>query len=126
MVVSELKAARSRRTLVLTPEILTKLRKLHCDRAKARLALGEAWQDHGLVFPVRGRHVYRPGQLLAHLLQARQAGVGLGHWHPHKLRHSGASLVLAQGTPLHVVSDDPRAFGDRDHEGHLWAFGRGG
>ncbi|MEV4111416.1 tyrosine-type recombinase/integrase [Nonomuraea sp. NPDC049695] len=31
--------------------------------------------------------------------------VGLGHWHPHELRHSGASLMLAQGTPLHVVSE---------------------
>ena len=30
---------------------------------------------------------------------------GLGHWHPHELRHSGASLKLAQGTPLHVVSE---------------------
>ncbi|WP_204358573.1 tyrosine-type recombinase/integrase [Streptosporangium sp. 'caverna'] len=30
---------------------------------------------------------------------------GPGHWHPHELRHSGASLMLAQGTPLHVVSD---------------------
>ena len=30
---------------------------------------------------------------------------GLGHWHPHELRHSGASLTLAQGTPLHVVSE---------------------
>jgi integrase len=28
-----------------------------------------------------------------------------GHWHPHELRHSGASLMLAQGTPLHVVSE---------------------
>ena len=28
---------------------------------------------------------------------------GLGHWHPHELRYSGASLMLAQGTPLHVV-----------------------
>ncbi|MFG1941610.1 tyrosine-type recombinase/integrase [Nonomuraea sp. NPDC048826] len=34
---------------------------------------------------------------------ARKAG--LGHWHPHELRHSGASLMLAQGTPLHVVSE---------------------
>jgi hypothetical protein len=25
--------------------------------------------------------------------------------HPHELRHSGASLMLAQGTPLHVVSE---------------------
>lgn len=32
-------------------------------------------------------------------------GAGLGHWHPHELRHSGASLTLAQGTPLHVVSE---------------------
>ena len=30
---------------------------------------------------------------------------GLGRWHPHELRHSGASLMLAQGTPLHVVSE---------------------
>jgi integrase len=25
---------------------------------------------------------------------------GLGHWHPHELRHLAASLILAQGTPL--------------------------
>jgi site-specific recombinase XerD len=30
---------------------------------------------------------------------------GLGHWHPHELRHSEASLMLAQGTPVHVVSE---------------------
>lgn len=30
---------------------------------------------------------------------------GPGHWHPHELRHSGTSLMLAQGTPLHVVSE---------------------
>ena len=32
-------------------------------------------------------------------------GTGLGHWHPHELRHSAASLLLAQGVPLKVVSD---------------------
>jgi integrase len=30
---------------------------------------------------------------------------GLGHWHLHELRHSGASLMLAQGTDLYVVSE---------------------
>jgi integrase len=30
---------------------------------------------------------------------------GLGHWHPQELRRSGTSLMLAQGTPLHVVSE---------------------
>ncbi|MGC4954432.1 hypothetical protein ACLQ2P_14565 [Actinomadura citrea] len=51
IVLSELKTAKSRRTLVLTQEIMSKLRTLHADQAKARLALGEAWQDHGLIFP---------------------------------------------------------------------------
>ena len=43
------------------------------------------------------------GQLLALLRPAARAG--LAHWHPHELRHPGASLMLAQGTPLHVVSE---------------------
>ncbi|GAA4365633.1 hypothetical protein GCM10023088_11260 [Actinomadura verrucosospora] len=30
---------------------------------------------------------------------------GLGHWHPHELRHSGASLMHTQDTPLRVVSE---------------------
>ena len=30
---------------------------------------------------------------------------GLDHWHPHELRHPAASLMLAQGTPLHVISE---------------------
>ena len=30
---------------------------------------------------------------------------GLGHWTPTELRHSAASLLLAQGMPLEVVSE---------------------
>jgi integrase len=30
---------------------------------------------------------------------------GLGHWHPHEARHSAASVMLAQGVPLEVVSE---------------------
>jgi integrase len=28
----------------------------------------------------------------------------MGDWHPHELRHSAASLMLAQGVKLQVVS----------------------
>jgi integrase len=28
----------------------------------------------------------------------------IGKWHPHELRHSAATLMLATGTPLQVVS----------------------
>jgi len=34
---------------------------------------------------------------------ARRAGAA--SWHPHELRHSCASLLLAQGTRLEVVSE---------------------
>jgi integrase len=30
---------------------------------------------------------------------------GLGHWTPHELRHSAASLLLASGVPLIQVAD---------------------
>ena len=42
---------------------------------------------------------------LSHRFSALCERVGLGHWNPHGLRHSGASLMLAQGTELHVVSE---------------------
>jgi len=47
---------------------------------------------------------------------------GLGHWHPHELRHSGASLMLAQGTDLYVVSEvmgHPSIAITKDVYGHL-------
>lgn len=47
IVLSELKTARSRRTLVLTPEIMSKLRKHHAEQAEARLALGESGRITG-------------------------------------------------------------------------------
>jgi integrase len=30
---------------------------------------------------------------------------GLGHWHPHELRHSAVSLLSAAGVPLEAVAD---------------------
>jgi integrase len=52
----------------------------------------------------RGRYADGSRQLLASFARLCERA-GLGHWHPHELRHSGASLMLAQGTPLHVVSE---------------------
>ncbi|GAA3515212.1 integrase [Streptosporangium album] len=69
---------------------------------------------------MRGLHSYEVPQIVAvsvggsfgnpsdpgtfsHLFSRPAQKAGLGHWHPHELRHSGTSLMLAQGTPLHVV-----------------------
>ena len=54
--------------------------------------LSKATRHAGAVYEDEERRVVKPG-------------TGLGHWHPHELRHSAASLLLAQGVPLKVVSD---------------------
>ena len=37
--------------------------------------------------------------------KALSEAAGFGHWHRHELRHSAASLLLAQGVPLKVISE---------------------
>jgi integrase len=89
---------------VLTPQIVTKLRERRSEQTKARLVAGEAWREHGLVFS-SGTGTPLDPDSFSHTFSRLTTRAGLGHWHPHELRHSGASLMLAQGTPLHVVSE---------------------
>ena len=104
LVISELKTPKSRRTLVLTPQIVAKLRALRARQAEAKIAAGGLWRDHGLVFASEVGTPMDPDNF-SHTFSKLAKRAGLGHWHRHELRHSGASLMLAQGTPLHVVSE---------------------
>jgi integrase len=73
------------------------------NQIREREGRGERWIDTGFIFttskgtPIDPRNFYR--QFRSICVEA-----GLGHWHPHELRHSAASLMLAQGVKLHVVS----------------------
>jgi integrase len=104
LVVGQLKTKRSRRTLCLTPETRRDAaqpsgragRGTHIGRsrvARPRVDLPELCRDPS------------DPDNFSHLFSRICRQAGLGHWHPHKLRHSGASLILAQGTALHVVSE---------------------
>lgn len=104
LVVGELKTARSRRTLFLTPQLVDLLRRHRARLAEERMAVGEAWQDHGLIFPSELGTPLDPDNV-SHVFSRICRRAGLGHWHLHELRHSGASLMLAQGTDLYVVSE---------------------
>lgn len=104
LVIGELKTARSRRSLFLTPQLVDLLRRHRVRQAEERMAVGEAWEDHGLVFPSEVGTPLDPDNL-SHLFSKICRTAGLGHWHLHELRHSGASLMLAQGTDLYVVSE---------------------
>ncbi|MFJ2030524.1 tyrosine-type recombinase/integrase [Streptosporangium sp. NPDC087985] len=104
LVISELKTRKSRRTLCLTPELVDALKRHRATHNTERPQAGEAWTEHGLIFPTAFGHPSDP-DTFSHLFSRLAQKAGLGHWHPHELRHSGASLLLAHGTPLHVVSD---------------------
>jgi len=104
LVVREVKTPKSRRTLALTPEMVAMFRQHRVRQAEAQMAAGALWQDHGLIFASEVGTPMDPDNF-SHSFSRLCERAGLGHWHPHELRRSGASLMLAQGTPLHVVSE---------------------
>jgi len=104
LMVGELKTPKSRRTLALTPEMVAMFRQHRIRQAEAQMAAGTRWQDYGLIFSSEIGTPMDPENFSRSFSRLCQRA-GLGHWHPHELRHSGASLMLAQGTPLHVVSE---------------------
>ena len=80
------------------------LKTLLAHEAPARKrTMGTAWIRSGFIFTprsalrsTRGTSTWR--------FQKICRGAGLGDWHPHELRHSAASLMLAQGVKIQVVS----------------------
>ena len=91
------------RTVRLPPPAVAALRVHRTNQKRERQVAGRAWIDNGLVFctplgtpldPDNHRRVFSN--------LTRKAG--LGHWHPHELRHSTTSIMLALGVPIEVVS----------------------
>jgi integrase len=104
LVLRNLKTRRSRRTLHITPALDGLLRAQRARQAQERLAAGPAWADSDLVFTTKKGTPIDPDNF-AHYFHRLCARADLGHWTPHELRHSAASIMLAQGTPLWVVSE---------------------
>jgi integrase len=104
LVVADTKTSKSRRAINL-PSPMLKLLKTHRARQAAeRLELGEAWFDSGYIFTTTVGTPIDPRNLLREF-KSICIKAGLGDWHTHELRHSAASLMLAMGVPLQVVSE---------------------
>jgi integrase len=91
------KTARSRRIVPLPDAVVDALKLRHEQQETDRLAAGvEFWEDWGLVFttgfgtPLSPRNDYRDFQRLV-------GAAGLRRVRLHDLRHTAASLMLAQG-----------------------------
>ena len=94
----------SRRQLRLPRGTEDALRQHRARQRAQQDRMGEHWQDLGLVFPTSRGTLLDPANLRRALRKVTEQA-GLGHWHPHELRHSAASLLSAAGVPLEEVAD---------------------
>jgi integrase len=98
------KSERSRRVLPLPVFLVDALRAHRVHQLEERLAGGERWHDSGLVFtsrtgaPLDERNVTR-------IFQRFLAAAELPRVRFHDLRHSCASLLLAEGVAPRVVME---------------------
>ena len=97
-------SARSRRKIALPAIATAALRAHRVSQLEARLAAGGRWQDNGFAFtttvgtPQDPRNVTRQFKML--LRTAKLPNIRL-----HDLRHSCATLLLAQGVNPRVVME---------------------
>jgi integrase len=99
------KTRKSRRVLELPTRAVQALRTHHTRQAAERLAAGECWQEHDLVFsredgtPLDRWHVRKE---FAKITKAAQLGP---EWSPRELRHSFVSILSAHDVRLEDISD---------------------
>jgi integrase len=73
--------------------------------AQVKERLGSAiWQDTGYVLTSSVGTPLDPRNVAKRFSSACRTA-RIGKWHPHELRHTAASLMLANGVPLQMVSD---------------------
>ena len=98
------KTPKSRRTLALPQRCVLALREHRVGQAEDRLAAGQLWQDHNLVFasvvgtPQDDHNVRRQFRKIT-----EAAGLG-SSWVPRELRHTFVSLLSAHGVPVEAIA----------------------
>jgi integrase len=104
LVDGEPKSKNSRRIMRIGPGMVDSLRRHHRLQAAERLAAGQRWTDSGRVFtsPIGStldpRNVSRDFKALC-------VEAGVPQMRFHSLRHTCATLLLAEGEPLEVIAD---------------------
>jgi len=99
------KTRKSRRTLALPARCVEGLWQQFEDQGWERLAAGDNWEEHGLVFssavgkPLDATNVRR-----AFRQALKEAdGINADDWTPRELRHSFVSLLSDRGVPLEEI-----------------------
>ena len=100
----EPKTASSRRRIDLPEVAVTALRAHKVRQLEERLLAGGKWHEQGLIFPSRKGTPYDASELREQFYKLLRRAE-LPHMRFHDLRHSCASLLLAQGVPARVIME---------------------
>ena len=107
LLLDDVKTAKSRRTVHLSLAATAAL-TAHRKAQKAERLAASSWpaapMGHDFVFRSTNGEPLDPSNFRKELSKATIAA-GLGHWTPHELRHSAASILFAQGLPLKQISE---------------------
>lgn len=103
LVIGDPKTAGSRRALVMPAPVIDALGRHRC-RQEAEKLEAPIWQDHDLVFTTTVGTPLDPSNLRRGFATLTKKA-GIGHWHPHELRHSAASILSASGVPIEQIAD---------------------
>lgn len=103
--VGPMKTKKSRRDFDMTDEMVALLRGVRLGQKEARLAAGASWVESGFVFtgptgaPIPP-HVFQTAFARTRTAAGLRPGITI-----HSLRHTGATWLILNGTPLKVVSE---------------------
>lgn len=105
---SKVKTAGSRRKLRLPAPTVQRLKRHAETQALEAMVLGKAWPSEvlgaDLVFRTPLGTAVDPDNWRNMTYRLTEEALG-ERWSPHELRHSAASLMLAQGVPLKIISE---------------------
>jgi integrase len=98
------KTARSKRVVVLSNAAMTALKAHRIRQLEERLLAGSRWEEYNLVFPNTEGKPYDGGNMVKEFHKALKRA-SLPDTNFHSLRHTCASLLLAQGVHMRVVME---------------------
>jgi integrase len=98
------KTAKSERPVAISAKAITALRKHRSMQSTEAVRLGPSWNDTELVFTDRAGGPLRPQNFLRRDFRPALERAGLPSITFHQLRHTAASLALANGVPVPDVS----------------------
>lgn len=100
------KSQSSYRSIMFSGELVKELRAHRAEQRKERMAMGQAWHDHDLVFPnAIGAPVNRADHAAQFRAIVKKAGID-EHFRLYDLRHSFATLSLLAGVDFKTVSQE--------------------